>query len=105
MFPKVCSLHSFYFQNDRTIQGQADFHDLCFSPTRLICLMALAGLLIHCYALIIDEESPFANTRDKSTINVSIIDSPLKKPDFLDSAINSSVTLWKFPVPVPFEPL
>lgn len=42
--------------------------------------MALAGLLIHCCALIIDEKSPFANTRDKSTINVSIIDSPLKKP-------------------------
>lgn len=61
MFLKFCSLQRFYFQNDRTIQGQADFHDFCFSPLRLICLVALAGLLIHCCALVIGEKYPFAH--------------------------------------------
>lgn len=81
MFPKFCTLHSFYFQNDRAIQGQADFHALCFSPVRLVCLVALAALLIQCCALVIDGKSPFANTRDESTINVSIIGSSLKKKE------------------------
>lgn len=66
MLPKFRSFQSFSFQNDRTIQGQADFHDLCFSLVRLICLVALAGLLVHCCASVIDEKSPFANTHNNS---------------------------------------
>lgn len=86
MFPKLCTFHSFYFQNDRIIQGQTDLiikSDWTADP--LLCFAYWWEISLHRH-----------EWQMYSTIRVSVSGNAPAKYNFDSQLLNSTVSSGKF---------